>query len=158
MLLDIVVVAAGAFLAVFLRVLAPLELPPVEHLVTSAVFHLVGHERSASDQASGQKQPKKQPRSQRRRDWETKAERRGDKTGQRRDDSWSDGDDDVGVDLDLFFNHRVFLLAIPLPRVHVLRVLPDDAARPRWRSWRRARLVLFVRPREAEKCPGKLRP
>lgn len=45
MLLDIVVVAAGTFLAVFLRVLAPFELPTVKHLVTSALLHLVvGHE------------------------------------------------------------------------------------------------------------------
>lgn len=155
MLLDIVVVAAGAFLAVFLRVLAPLELPAVERLVASAVLHLVGHERSACDQASCQKQTKEHSRSQRRRDWEAEAERRGDKT-----DSWSDGDNDVGVDL--LFDHCVFLVVIPLPRVHVLHVLSngdDDAAQPWCRSRRRAaRLGLFVRPREAEKCPGELRP
>lgn len=64
MLLDIVVVAADAFLAVFLRVLAPFELPTVKHLVTSALLHLVvGHERSVNDQACDQKRAKKHSRS-----------------------------------------------------------------------------------------------
>lgn len=148
MLLDIVVVAAGAFLTVFLRVLAPLQLSPVEHLVASALLHLVGHERPVGDQAGGTRQTKKHPRSERRRDWEAEAERRGDKTGRRRVDSWSDGGDRVNLLLLLLLDHRVFLVAVPLPRVHVIHVLPDgdDAARPCWRSRRRARLVLFVRP------------
>lgn len=146
MLLDIVVVAAGAFLAVFLRIFAPLELSAVEHLVASAILHFVGHERSIGDQASGQKQARKHSGSQRRRDWEAEPEHCGDKTGQWRDDSWTDGNDDVSVDL--LLDHCVFLVAISFPHVHVLRVLPDgdDAARPRWRSRHRARLVLFVRP------------
>lgn len=135
MLLDIVVVAAGALLAVFLRVFAPLELSAVEHLVTSALLHLVGHERSVSDQTSDQKQAEKYSRPERRRDWEAEAERCGNKTGRRRDDSgWSgDGNGDVGVDL-LFFDHRVFFVAIPLPCVHLLHILSngDDAARPCW--------------------------
>lgn len=140
--------------AVFLRVLAPFDLPTVVCLVSDAVFHLVvGHERSASDQISDRGQSKERL-SRRRRTRETKAERRrGSEKGQRRDGSWIDGDDDVG--LNFLLDNCVFPVAVPLSGVHILRVLPDnggddgDAA---------ARRLVYVRRREVEKRLGELRP